>query len=207
MGFDKIFAKIGVRSVIEYTINAFLQCDSVNVIIVVINEKNVQRIKDLVPKINSEEKIRICTGGESRRDSVANGLEHVGKESAYVAVHDGARPWIRPTQIEQVFEATLTYGAAVSARPITDTVKRCDPDGSIIESISRKDLWAMETPQIFRTELLKKAYKQAIIDNKKVTDEVSAVELIGESVQVVHDPFKNPKITFPDDLKTQEFTH
>ncbi|MDE0571042.1 MAG: 2-C-methyl-D-erythritol 4-phosphate cytidylyltransferase [Verrucomicrobiales bacterium] len=207
MGFDKILAKIGDSTVIEYTINAFLECISVNEVIIVINEKSIQKIKDLISDTNTGDKIRICTGGKSRRDSVANGLEHVGKESGYVAVHDGARPWIRPAQIEKVFETAIKYGAAASARPITDTVKRCDPEGTIIASISKKSLWAMETPQIFKTELLKRAYKQAIIDDHLVTDEVSALELIGEPVRVVHDSLKNPKVTFPDDLNAQDFTH
>jgi 2-C-methyl-D-erythritol 4-phosphate cytidylyltransferase len=207
MGFDKILAKIGDSTVIEYTINAFLECISVNEVIIVINEKSIQKIKDLISDTNTGDEIRICTGGKSRRDSVANGLEHVSEESGYVAVHDGARPWIRPAQIEKVFETAIKYGAAASARPITDTVKRCDPEGTIIESISRKSLWAMETPQIFKTELLKRAYKQAIIDDHLVTDEVSAVELIGEPVRVVHDSFKNSKVTFPDDLNAQDLTH
>jgi|TARA_B110000014_G_scaffold182258_1_gene131428 2-C-methyl-D-erythritol 4-phosphate cytidylyltransferase len=207
MGFDKILAKIGDSTVIESTINAFLKCISVNELIVVINEKSIQKIKDLISDTNKGDKIRICTGGKSRRDSVANGLEHVGKESGYVAVHDGARPWIRPAQIEKVFKTAIQHGAATSARPITDTVKRCDPEGTIIESINRKSLWAMETPQIFKTELLKRAYKQAIINDHPVTDEVSAVELIGEPVRVVHDSFRNPKVTFPHDLNTQDLTH
>ena len=117
----------------------------------------------------------------------------MSKKSDYVAIHDGARPWIRPSQIEKVFETAMQYGAAVSARPITDTVKRCDQEGAIKESISRKDLWAMETPQIFRTELIERAYNQA-----------AAIELVGAPVRVVHDPFNNPKITFPDDLKAQD---
>ena len=204
MGLDKIFADIGDRTVIESTISAFLECNSVNDIIVVINEKSLQKIEELVSNINGKEKIRICIGGESRRDSVANGLEAMSKKSEYVAIHDGERPWIRPSQIEKVYESAMQYGAAVSARPITDTVKRCDPEGAITESISRKDLWAMETPQIFSTELIKRAYVQANLENQQVTDEVSAIELIGEPVRVVHDPFKNPKITFPDDLKAKD---
>ena len=207
MGFDKIFANIGDITVIEYSINAFLECNSVNEVIVVINEKSVQKIKDVISDTNRGEKIRICTGGKSRRDSVTNGLETVEERTEYIAVHDGARPWIRPAQIEKVFESAIKYGAAVSARPITDTVKRCDPEGTIIESISRKALWAMETPQIFKTELLKRAYKKAIIEDQQVTDEVSAIELIGKPVRVVHDSFKNPKITFPDDLKAQNLIH
>ncbi len=207
MGFDKILAKIGDSTVIESTINAFLECISVNEVIVVINEKSIQKIEGLISDTYDGNKIRICTGGKSRRDSVANGLEHVDKESGYVAVHDGARPWIRPAQIEKVFETAVKYGAATSARPITDTVKRCDPEGTIIESISRKSLWAMETPQIFKTEILKRAYELAIIDDHQVTDEVSAVELIGEPVRIVHDSFKNPKATFPDDLEAQDLTY
>ncbi len=204
MGLDKIFADIGGSTVIERTISAFLECNSVNDIIVVINEKNLQRIEELISEINGKEKIQICTGGESRRDSVSNGLEAMSKKSDYVAIHDGARPWIRPSQIGKVFETAMQYGAAVSARPITDTVKRCDQEGAIKESISRKDLWAMETPQVFRTELIERAYNQAILEDRQVTDEVSAIELVGAPVRVVHDPFNNPKITFPDDLKAQD---
>ena len=124
-----------------------------------------------------------------------------------MAIHDGARPWIKPNQIIKVLECAKEHGAAASGRPITDTIKKCNEDSTVIESISREFLWAMETPQIFRYQLIKEAYDFIIKKGIEVTDEVSAVNHYGKPVKIVQDEWKNPKITFPEDLNSTPPSH
>jgi 2-C-methyl-D-erythritol 4-phosphate cytidylyltransferase len=119
-------------------------------------------------------------------------------------VHDGARPLITPTQIEQVFEQARTHAAASLAEPVRDTLKRADNDLIVSESIERRGVYAMQTPQIFERKLLEQAYQQVAESGKIVTDEVSAVELLGQKVVLVPNPDVNFKITYECDLQLAE---
>ena len=96
MGFDKIFAKLGERSVIEHSIQAFLRCHFIKNLIIVINENTASQLRDIVNKIKTNTEIRIVSGGTTRKNSVANGLNEINQDCDFVAIHDGARPWINP---------------------------------------------------------------------------------------------------------------
>ncbi|MBT8044331.1 MAG: 2-C-methyl-D-erythritol 4-phosphate cytidylyltransferase, partial [Verrucomicrobiae bacterium] len=143
-------------------------------------------------------------GGDDRHDSVHAGLELLAEGTDFVAVHDGARPLISCEQITRVFEAARQHSAATSARPITETVKRADSEGRVTESVSRESLWLMETPQIFQANLLLDAYGEVQLQGKRVTDEVSAMELIGHPTYLIDNPGPNPKITYPQDISLAE---
>lgn len=201
MGFDKMFAKLDGRPVVEHTVAAFERCAAVDDIIIVTNPKRNRDVMRVIEEGGFEKVSHIAKGGETRRDSVANGLRDLHDECQFVTVHDGARPWITPAQIERVLAAAAKHGAAASAHPITDTVKRADADGLVTGGIDRDGLWAMETPQIFRAEILREAYAKALADNLPVTDEVSAVEHLGKPVFLVASDTPNPKVTFPADLE------
>lgn len=95
-------------------------------------------------------------------------------------------------------------GAATCARPMTETIKRVDADGQITEALNREGVWVMETPQVFDHALLVRAYEAVLAAGAFVTDEVSAVQHLGQSVKVVDNPWPNPKITFPADLELAE---
>ena len=203
MGFDKLFAEFGNQTVIEHSINAFTKCSFVSDIIIVIKNNNKKRLEDIVANIKTDKAINIVEGGTTRRNSVAKGLELINRECSYVAIHDGARPYINPEQIRKVLEAAKEYGAAASGRPITDTINKCDRDSKVIGSIPREFLWAMETPQIFKYQTIKEAYDLVIKNDIQVTDEVSAVIHYGKTVKIVQDEWKNPKITFLEDLNSK----
>ena len=203
MGFDKLFAEFGNQTVIEHSINAFTKCSFVSDIIIVINNNNKKRLEDIIVNIKTDKAINIVEGGTTRRNSVAKGLELINKECSYVAIHDRARPYINPEQIRKVLEAAKEYGAAASGRPITDTIKKCDRDSKVVGSIPREFLWAMETPQIFKYQTIKEAYDLVIKNDIQVTDEASAVIHYGKTVKIVQDEWKNPKITFPEDLNSK----
>jgi 2-C-methyl-D-erythritol 4-phosphate cytidylyltransferase len=128
----------------------------------------------------------------------------LGEKTKHVAVHDGARPLVTPEQIERVFHQAQTHGAAALAEPVIDTLKRADKDHSVIESIDRHQLYAMQTPQIFERRLLEEAYHAVFGEQHQVTDEVSAVGYLGrEAVLVPNDDF-NFKITYERDLRLAE---
>src|SRR4029077_8561222 len=138
---------------------------------------------------------QIVAGGAERSDSVRAGLEHVDPKSDYVAVHDAARPMITPEKIARVVEAARANSAASLAEPINDTLKRADlaavaasaeaSDLIIKESVDRSGIYGMQTPQVFEKKLLEEAYDLVAKKKISVTDEVSAVELLGHKIVLV----------------------
>jgi 2-C-methyl-D-erythritol 4-phosphate cytidylyltransferase len=201
-GFDKLFAKIAGRPVIEHSLTAFEETPCVDEIIVVCRDA----AKDLIAKLIAPmRKVRaIVRGGERRQDSVAAGLGVIVKSAEFVAVHDAARPLITPREIERVFMAAKKQGAAALATPITDTIKLATHDGMICGSIDRENVFAMQTPQIFARQLLANAYARLAGERHIITDEVSAVQNTGAKVAVVRAEDENMKITFANDLAIAE---
>jgi 2-C-methyl-D-erythritol 4-phosphate cytidylyltransferase len=202
MGFDKLMAPLAGRPVLQHSIEAFLQCDDVaEVILVCPEERFTQLDLEFANKI-----IRRVDGGADRHDSVAEGLAIVNNLDAetFIAVHDGARPMISVAQITRVFNAARDTGCATSARPVTETIKRADQDGEVAASVDRDHLWLIERPQIFGAGFLTDAYRHVLANGERVTDEVSALQLIGHSTKLVTNPEPNLKITYPHDLDLAE---
>jgi 2-C-methyl-D-erythritol 4-phosphate cytidylyltransferase len=205
MGFDKLFATMAGKFVVAYSLSAFERAKSVTQIILVAREDRHGDLKKLVRDENFKKVQSIVAGGERRQDSVRAGLEKVGDSMGYVAVHDAARPLITSQQIERVYGVCRAQGAAASAEPITDTLKHADVDLAVTGSVDRHQLFAMQTPQIFETRLLREAYDLISTQNVSVTDEVSAVEHIGHKVLLVPNEDLNFKITYPQELALAEF--
>lgn len=205
MGFDKLFATIAGEPVIAHTIRAFDLARSVSEIIVVAREERHEEIRRIARDTGLQKLRSTVVGGERRQDSVRAGLERVRAEAKYVAVHDAARPLTIPEQIERVFEQCRLHGAAALAQPVNDTLKRADADLLISGSVDRHQLYAMQTPQIFERKLLEDAYRAVYAEEILVTDEVSAVERLGEKVALVLSENLNFKITYPRDLPVAEF--
>jgi len=195
MGFDKLMAPLQGKPVLAHSVNAFLQSPDVAEVILVSTQERYDELAI------SDCKLKLTSGGENRHDSVSRGIAAVSDDAKFIAVHDGARPFISQNQIHRTLEAAEKHGAAASATRITDTVKRSDAGNFAIESISRENLWAMETPQIFSSDLLKKAYHNIEKSGALVTDEVSALELIGTPTYLVENLTPNLKITYPQDLE------
>jgi 2-C-methyl-D-erythritol 4-phosphate cytidylyltransferase len=200
MGFDKLLAPLAGKPVLQHSIQAFVQCEEVTEIIVVCPQ---ERFKALDLEF-SNKIIHRVDGGTDRHDSVAAGLALLPEGTEYVAVHDGARPLISSDQIARVLLTATQHSGAASARPVTETVKRANAEGRVTESINRDDLWLMETPQIFKANLLADAYRVVQHKGERVTDEVSAMELIGHHTHLVNNPGPNPKITYPEDIAQAE---
>jgi 2-C-methyl-D-erythritol 4-phosphate cytidylyltransferase len=204
MGFDKLFALVSGQPVIAHTIAAFERTDCVNEIILVGRADSLRELEKVVGKPTKVK--QIIAGGAERSDSVRAGLQHIDPKSDYVAVHDAARPMITPEKIERVFDVCRTTGGAASlVEPINDTLKRADADLAVKESVDRSGIFGMQTPQVFGRKLLEEAYDLVAKKKITVTDEVSAVELLGRKIVLVPNHDFNFKITYPRDLPLAEF--
>ena len=204
MGFDKTFALLDDRPVVAHSISAFDAADSVDEIVLVGREDRLEELQALVRQHRFGKVKRVIAGGIHRQDSVRAGLEAVGAECRYIAVHDAARPLITAAQIARVYGAARVHGAATLAGPVTDTLKRADAEGFVCESLDREGVFAMQTPQIFSRELLSAAYERIEVDNVSITDDVSALQHLGRKVMLVPADDVNLKITFPADLALAE---
>jgi 2-C-methyl-D-erythritol 4-phosphate cytidylyltransferase len=200
MGFDKLLALLGDLPVLAHTIGAFERTSSVDEIILVARAERVGEFEELVRQQGFEKVRSVIPGGEQRHDSVRAGLQRLNENATHVAVHDAARPLVTPDQIEQVFELARLHGGAALAEPITNTLKRADENRVVTDGVSRENLYAMQTPQIFARDLLDKAYAKIGAANLAVTDEVSAIEHLGGKVVLVPNEEWNIKITYPRDL-------
>lgn len=200
-GIDKVMAPLGGRPMIARTVEAFQSCDAVSEIVVVTRP-------DLIPSITGltagMDKVRsVMAGGSSRQESVHLGLNALSDRVELAAVHDGARPLVSWQLIDRVIRAANTYGAAAPAIPVKDTIKVVEK-GLVRQTPDRATLQAVQTPQVFDFDLLRAAHKKAVETGAQVTDDCSAVELLGMSVKIVEGDERNIKVTTPMDLKIAE---
>ena len=200
MGFDKLFALLGDKPVVAHALEAFERAECVDEIILVGRDDRLAEVQELVRQTEWKKVRHVISGGERRQDSVGAGLKVLAPDARYVAVHDAARPLISPGQIGRVFADCRVHGAAALAEPITDTLKRADQEHFVCGGVDRAGLYAMQTPQIFARTLLVEAYDAVAAGKLSITDEVSAVELLGGKVLLVPNEEFNPKITYPRDL-------
>src|SRR5439155_24076646 len=158
VGFDKLQAKIAGRTVSQHAVAAFENAECVTEIIVVC--RNTESMRNAIGSAHFTKVRAVVRGGRRRQDSVQARLKELTENCQFVAVHDAARPLITAREIERVFLAAREHGAAVLAAPITDTLKLADADQFVSGSIDRQNVFAMQTPQIFRRGLLVEAYEQ-----------------------------------------------
>ncbi len=194
-GIDKMWALIDGRSVLARALDAFLCCSSISQIVIVMNKKNLRQGRSLKKELGSNKKITICVGGVRRQDSVAAGLAKLNN-CDWVVIHDGARPLVTTDLIEQVLLAAQGTGAATAAVPIIETVKIVK-NNRIKQTVPRHVLWAAQTPQVFRYDIISEAHSKVTSD---ATDDASLVEQIKYKVNVYPGSKANIKITTPDDL-------
>lgn len=204
MGFDKLDADLGGESVLIRSMLAFEACHEVVEIRVVTSPEKMGDLAESAKRLGLSKFVETIEGGAERHLSVNAGLERVGEHCTLVAVHDGARPLITAAAISRCVEVARVHGAAALAHRVTDTLKRGDNEGRVVGSVSRDDLWAMETPQVFSLNLLRSAYGEVLKRGEVVTDEVSALMGSGLEVRLVENTEPNLKITVPGDLLVAE---
>jgi 2-C-methyl-D-erythritol 4-phosphate cytidylyltransferase len=194
MGFDKLAAQWRGKTILWHSVHSFSSLEEIAQVIVVTPPDRFAWLADLGPKLNR------VNGGRERSDSVAAGLMALKNEISHVAIHDGARPLVSAESIRATFAAAEATEAASLARRVTETLKRATPEGITSESVSRDNLWVMETPQIFSRDLIQKAYQSVSSGDTKITDEVSALQLLNHGTTLVENLSPNPKITIKADL-------
>lgn len=198
----KVFVELKGRPVWVRTAEQFVHRPDVVQTILVVSPDDLEWFKEKFRPNLAFMDIEIITGGAERADSVLKGLERVRADVDFVAVHDAARPLIVKEWIDQVFKAVEKSDAAILATPVTSTLKRADANHTITETVSRENLWAAQTPQVFRRQLLIDAYAKR--GKLQPTDEAQLVEQFGKTVQVVPGSALNLKITTPEDFRIAE---
>lgn len=197
---DKLFLELNGRPVVAYTWGRLAQAASIDEIIVVVREGMQAAFAELAQKFQLRKPFRLVAGGRERQDSVWNGLAALSEDAELVAIQDAARPCTSPALIAATIEAARETGAAVAAQPVTDTIKE-SADGKRVErTLDRSRLWAVQTPQTFRVEIIRRALAEARGRGLVLTDDTAACELIGQPVDLVVSASPNPKVTRPEDL-------
>lgn len=168
--------------------------------------EDVERGRRILLRPGGAQSERVVAGGDSRQASVRAGLAEISPGCELVLIHDGARPFVKPDLIRECLAAGAAYGAAVAALPATDTVKEVTAGGVVAASLDRSRLWLVQTPQVFRRQLLMEAHQAAARDSVTGTDDAYLVERLGQPVHVVLGDPDNIKITHPEDVRRSEHT-
>lgn len=202
---DKLFLEVAGRPVVAHTWSRFESSPDIDEIILVVREGMQDEFRSLASVYGFGKKLSIVSGGKERQDSVWNGLCSLSPESEIVAIQDAARPCTSQALIAESIRAAREVGAAVAASAVTDTIKQSG-DGRLIErTLDRTQLWAVQTPQTFKVNVIRRAMAEVRNRGLTVTDDTAACELIGQPVQLVVRPEPNPKVTRPEDLPYIEF--
>jgi len=197
---DKLFLEVAGAPVVAHTWRRFDAAPCIDVVVLVIREGMKSAFRELAAAFKPGKPYRLVAGGEERQDSVWNGLQVLGPGVEVVAIQDGARPCATAELIAETIQAARTVGAAVAAQRVTDTIKESTGGDTISRHLDRARLWAVQTPQTFRVEVIRKALSLVREKGLHVTDDTAACELIGQPVKLVESLSPNPKVTVPSDL-------
>ena len=194
----KQFLEIQGKPLLHHTLTVFASCKLIDYVVLAMPRADVDEMGE--DWLNKYEIVReVVVGGEQRQDSVYNGFNSLEEGTDIVVVHDGVRPFTTPQMIIATVEAAQQHGAAITAIPVSDTVKQA-ADGFVKQTVPRDGLWRVQTPQAFQCVLLQQAFKKAKKDSYYGTDEGSLVEYLGERVKIVPGSELNIKITRKEDL-------
>ena len=202
-GVNKILMPLGERLVIGVTMLAFEQVEEVSEIVIVAREADIPAIQAEAQAAGITKLSACTTGGATRQESVINGIRQIGKSSNLVAIHDGARPLVKPEHIRRVIKDASVFGGATLGVPVKDTIKTVD-GGLIIDTPPRKSLYITQTPQIFKRDLYFDGIDFALEHGLDFTDDCQLVEAIGGKVYMTTGDYTNIKITTPEDIRLAE---
>jgi 2-C-methyl-D-erythritol 4-phosphate cytidylyltransferase len=195
------------KPILAHTLEVFEKTKEVDEVTLVVHPNELDYCQDKVlSQFHFKKVLRLVPGGKERQDSVYHALKVLQKEDdlEVVLVHDGVRPFVTPDQICRVIEAARRVGGAILGLPAQDTLKRVTPDGQIHQTLERKDIWHVQTPQAFQFALLWRAFVEAYSRNFYGTDEASLLEELKHPVMVIPGSPLNLKITTPEDLQMAE---
>jgi len=210
----KQFMCLAGKPILAHTLSALSELSLTSIIFVIVPEAYIQDAGELVSEWRRQRALTLCgkavpevsimAGGAERRDSVYNGLRRLPAECDWVMIHDAVRPFATPRLIEAAWKGARTTGACIAAIPATDTVKRVF-DSVVRETLSRDEIWLVQTPQVFRKQILVDAYEKAIAAGWDGTDDASFVERVGVPVSIVRGERTNIKVTTLEDLQWAEW--
>ena len=199
-GADKIFVPLGGKPLLAHCLETLHESPYIQQIVLVLSSANLERGHRLVNEHEWHKVKSVCVGGDRRQDSVRLGLDQL-PDSDWIVVHDGARPFVSASLIPVGLAEARQTGSAVPALPVSDTVKLVDGDRFATKTLPRDQLWAVQTPQVFRRELLTDAHQSI---SEPATDDAAMVERRGGQVRVFLGSRYNIKVTTPDDLSMAE---
>ena len=195
----KQFLDLAGRPVLAWTLTAFERADRIDRVVLVVGPEDLDTCREQFGKKKFSKVVDVVAGGAERQDSVACGLRAIPQEADVVAVHDGARAYVTPADINAVVLTAAERGAAVLGIPVTDTIKRVRDD-QVVETLDRSTLRAVQTPQAFRRDVIFRAHRAARESGYLGTDDTALVERLGEAITIVPGRADNIKITSPEDL-------
>ncbi|MDE5763691.1 MAG: 2-C-methyl-D-erythritol 4-phosphate cytidylyltransferase [Ruminococcus sp.] len=199
-GVNKILMPIGERLVIGMTMLAFENCESVQEIIIVSRRTDIPAIKAEAESAGIT-KLKECTeGGATRQQSVINGIRCISKETELIAIHDGARPLVKPEHIEKAIKDASVFGGSALGVPVKDTIKVVD-GGLVTDTPPRSSLYITQTPQVFRKKIYFEGVDFAIEHGLDFTDDCQLVEAVGGKIYMTEGDYTNIKITTPEDIE------
>jgi 2-C-methyl-D-erythritol 4-phosphate cytidylyltransferase len=201
---DKAFIGLGPRPIVAYSLLVFVSSPEIGAIVLVVRGDRVESTRELCNELGISKLFAIVEGGSLRQDSVRAGLAALPSEAGIVAIHDSARPLVTHELISATIDSARKTGSGVAARKIVDTIKVVTEGNVATSTLDRSNLWAVETPQTFDTELIRRAYDAVAEAGQTVTDDAGAIEFIGERARLVDSRKPNFKITVSDDLAVAE---
>ena len=203
-GYNKVLAPICGRPVIEWTLRSLIDSALADKLILVVNPDDRDDMDRICRPYVNKMDISLVLGGPDRQDSVYNGLRALPEGVGLVLIHDGARPFADRGIFLRGIQNARKYGAACAGVPVKDTIKRVDEGKNIISTPPRKFLWSAQTPQVFKTEIIVKAYDHAFEKGIRSTDDAGLAEAAGFEVKMFLGGYKNIKLTSPEDILLAE---
>lgn len=199
-GVNKLLLPLGNTNVAGRSMLVFEQCPEVGDIVVVCRERDRKELENTAEKLGIAKLRGFAEGGGTRQESVFSGLKKISPETSLIAVHDGARPLVKPEQIVRTARDAEVFGAAVLGVPVKDTIKVVN-DGLITDTPYRPSLYITQTPQIFKRRIYFEAVDFALEHGLDFTDDCQLAEAIGVKVCMTEGGYENIKITTPEDIK------
>lgn len=203
-GQDKMLALLAGVPVLMRTLRAIDGAGLVKEIVVAASEENMEAVAGICAAAGLRKPVKVIRGGNTRTESVLAAAVECHPKAELIAVHDGARPLVRPEMIDELIRAGYRTYAAAPAIPVKDTVKVADESGAVLSTPDRSTLYAVQTPQVFQANILRAALQSALTSGAAVTDDCAAVERLGKQVRLFAGDEENIKITTPVDLAIAE---
>ncbi|EQK48864.1 2-C-methyl-D-erythritol 4-phosphate cytidylyltransferase [[Clostridium] bifermentans ATCC 19299] len=201
---NKQFIKLKNKEIVAHTIEKFYNSENIDDIVVVIREDEEEYFNKNIKEKYGFTNIKVAHGGNERQDSVFNGIKMLKKECDVVLIHDGARPFVTDDIIKRSINKANEHNAIVVGVKVKDTIKVVSDNENIVDTPNRSYLWAVQTPQVFKYDIITKAYEDAYNNNYYGTDDAMLVERIGYNVKMIEGSYNNIKITTQEDLEFGE---